>query len=78
MLEFMVRSDYPDLMLSEEICPLYLQVKNQSRCYGNPVRKLWTTYLFSREVFEFDTFLPIADAFQENYDPDGSAQHFIK
>jgi hypothetical protein len=31
-----------------------------------------STYLFSRNVFALDTFFPIADAFQEKYDPDGS------
>jgi hypothetical protein len=31
-----------------------------------------SVYLFSRNVFAFDTFFPIADAFQEKYDPDGS------
>jgi hypothetical protein len=29
-------------------------------------------YLFSRNVFAFDTFFPMADAFQEKYDPEGS------
>jgi hypothetical protein len=31
-----------------------------------------STYLFSRNVFALDTFFPIADAFQEKYDPEGS------
>jgi len=30
------------------------------------------TYLFSRNVFALDTFFPIAEAFQEKYEPDGS------
>lgn len=29
-------------------------------------------YLFSRNVFAFETFFPIAEAFQEKYEPDGS------
>jgi hypothetical protein len=29
-------------------------------------------YLFSRKVFALDTFFPMADAFQEKYDPEGS------
>lgn len=29
-------------------------------------------YLFSRNVFALETFFPIADAFQEKYDPEGS------
>ena len=29
-------------------------------------------YLFSRNVFALDTFFPMADAFQEKYDPEGS------
>ena len=28
--------------------------------------------LFSRKVFALDTFFPIADAFQEKYEPEGS------
>jgi hypothetical protein len=43
-------------------------------------------YLFSRNVLALDTFFPMADAFQEKYDPEGSTwieeqkkgtQHFI-
>lgn len=30
------------------------------------------THLFSRKVFALDTFFPIAEAFQEKYEPDGS------
>lgn len=30
------------------------------------------THLFSRNVFALDTFFPIAEAFQEKYEPDGS------
>lgn len=29
-------------------------------------------YLFSRKVFALETFFPIAEAFQEKYEPDGS------
>lgn len=28
--------------------------------------------LFSRNVFAFETFFPMAEAFQEKYEPDGS------
>lgn len=30
------------------------------------------TYLFSRNVFALETFFPMAEAFQEKYEPDGS------
>jgi hypothetical protein len=29
-------------------------------------------YLFSRNVLALETFFPIAEAFQEKYEPDGS------
>lgn len=31
-------------------------------------------YLFSRNVLALETFFPIAEAFQEKYEPDGSTQ----
>lgn len=33
---------------------------------------LHSYYLFSRNVFAFETFFPIAEAFHEKYEPDGS------
>jgi hypothetical protein len=45
----------------------YLVLLNIS---GTPCREYG--YLFSRNVFALDTFFPIADAFHEKYDPEGS------
>ena len=39
---------------------------------GNHWREATMGDLFSRNVLALDTFLPIADAFHEKYDPDGS------
>jgi hypothetical protein len=36
------------------------------------VTKFKSKYLFSRNVFAFETFFPIAEAFHEKYEPDGS------
>lgn len=37
-----------------------------------------TTCLFSRNVFALETFFPIAEAFHEKYEPDGSTYSIIK
>lgn len=42
--------------------------------YINLCIHLWTksTHLFSRNVFALETFFPMAEAFHEKYEPDGS------
>lgn len=55
---------------------------NNSSCLANRMLILNSTselkYLFSRNVFALETFFPMAEAFQEKYEPDGSTYRKVK